>query len=155
MESSKLPLKTVLAALDLNAKAAWDELTEDERKSVNFWLLNRYMSSATGSRKEVEDAVLRTNIFYNKHWNEIKPGVKGHPKLLWQLLCMSGGTGKIETHPWIGLKQKKDSNNKYVKLLLTLYPNMKYDEAELLVRISTKKELEQLIKAHGQEDLGK
>jgi hypothetical protein len=155
MEKNKLPLKDILAALDLNAKAVWDELTEDERKSVNFWLLNRYMSSVTGSRTAVEDAVLRTNLYYNKHWNEIKPSSNGHPKLLWQLLCMSGGTGKIETHPWIGLKQKKDSNNKYVKLILTLYPNMKYDEAETLVRISTKKELEQLINAHGQENIDK
>ena len=153
MESSKLPIKDILAALDLNAKSVWDELSEEERKSVNFWLLNRWISSVTGSRKAVEDAVLRTNLYYNKNWNSI--GVKKNPKLLWQLLCMSGGTGKIETHPWIGLKRKADSNNKYVKLLLTLYPNMKYDEAELLVRISTKKELEQLIKAHGQEDLGK
>lgn len=155
MESSKLPIKDILAALDLNAKSVWDELSEEERKSVNFWLLNRWMSSVTGSRRAVEDAVLRTNLYYNKHWNEIKPGNKGHPKLLWQLLCMSGGTGSIETHPWIGLKQKKDSNNKYVKLLLKLYPNMKHDEVELLVKISTKKELDQLIKAHGQEDLVK
>jgi hypothetical protein len=153
MESNKLPLKDVLAALDLNAKLVWDELTQDERKSVNFWLLNRYMSSTTGSRKAVEDAVLRTNKFYNKHWNELKAGDKGHPKLLWQLLCMRGGTGKIETHPWIALQTKKDSKNKYVKLLLKLYPNMKHDEAELLARISTKKELDQLVKAHGQEDI--
>jgi hypothetical protein len=153
MEKGKLPVKDVLAALDLNAKNVWDELTEEERKSVNFWLLNRYMSSSTGSRQDVEDAVLRTNAFYNKHWNTI--GVKKHPKLLWQLLCMSGGTGKIETHPWIGLTQKKDSKNKYVKLLLKLYPNMKYDDAELYVRISTKKELDQLIEAHGQENIDK
>lgn len=153
MESSKLPIKDILAALDLNAKSVWDELSEEERKSVNFWLLNRWISSVTGSRKAVEDAVLRTNLYYNKNWNSI--GVKKNPKLLWQLLCMSGGTGKIETHPWIGLKRKADSNNKYVKLLLKLYPNMKHDEVELLVKISTKKELNQLIKAHGQEDLVK
>lgn len=153
MASNGLPVKDVLAALDLNAKSVWDELTEDERKSINFWLLNRYISSVTGSRAAVEDAVLRTNKYYNLHWNEIKPSSKGHPKLLWQLLCMSGGTGNIEKHPWIGLKQKKDSNNKYVKLLLKLYPNMKYDDAELLARISTKKEINDLIKSHGQEDL--
>jgi hypothetical protein len=153
METGKLPLKDVLAALDLNAKSVWDELTEEERKSVNFWLLNRYMSSTTGARQHVEDAVLRTNTFYNKHWNTI--GVKKNPKLLWQLLCMSGGTGAIEKHPWIGLAQKKDSKNKYVKLLLTLYPNMKYDDAELHVRLSTKKELDQLVEAHGREKIDK
>lgn len=153
MNKDKLALKDILAAIDLDAKSVWDELSEQQRKDINFWLLNRYVSSTIGSRQKVEDAVLRTNLFYNKHWNTI--GVKRHPKLLWQLLCMSGGTGSIESHPWIGLKQKKDSNNKYVKMLLNLYPDMKYDDAELLVRISTKKEIEQLVNAHGQENIGK
>ena len=151
--NNKLPLKDVLAAIDLNAKQVWDELTDDEKKSINFWLLNRYISSTTGPREKVEDAVLRTNVFYNKYWNEIKPSGKGHPKLLWQLLCMSGGTKQIEKHPWIGLKQKKDSANKFVKLLLKLYPNMKYDDAELLVKISSRKELEALVNSHGQEKI--
>jgi hypothetical protein len=153
MENNKLPLKDVLAALDYGAKSVWDELSEEQKKSVNFWLLNRYMSSVTGSRQAVEDAVLRTNLFYNKHWNII--GVKKNPKLLWQLLCMAGGTEKIESHPWIGLTQKKDSKNKHVKLLLDLYPNMKYEDAELHARISTKKEIQELVHAHGKEYIDK
>lgn len=153
MTEENLKLKDILAAIDLNAKQVWNELTEQQKKSINFWLLNRYVSSVTGSREKVENAVLATNQFYNKHWNEIKPSDKGHPQLLWYLLCMSGGTNQIENHKWIGLKQKKDSKNKFVKLILSLYPNMKYDDAELLARISTTKEIEQLVKSHGKDKI--
>ena len=48
----------------------------------------------------------------------------------------------------IGLKKKKDSSSKAVKFLYELYPNMKLDEAELLAKISTKKELKQLAEEH-------
>ena len=40
---NKLPLKDVLAAIDMNAKNVWDELSDDERKQVSFYLLNRYV----------------------------------------------------------------------------------------------------------------
>ena len=34
---NKLPLKDVLAAIDMNAKNVWDELSDDERKQVSFY----------------------------------------------------------------------------------------------------------------------
>ena len=62
----KLPLKDVLAAIDLNAKNVWDELTDEERKQVSFYLLNRYVSSVKGTREKVQLAVSQTNEYYNK-----------------------------------------------------------------------------------------
>ena len=141
MAQAKLPIKDVLAAIDMGAKSVWDELNEEERKSVGFWLLNRYASSVKGNREKQELAVFKTNEFYNKNWNEL--GMK-HPKLQWQLICQSGNTGKIEFHPWIGFKKKNGDNSKGIKLLKQIHPNMKEDEIELLANISTKKELKQL-----------
>jgi hypothetical protein len=63
---------------------------------------------------------------------------------MWQLLCMSGNTGKIEFHPYIGFKKKGESNSKAIKLLEQIYPHLKSDEVELLARTNTKKELKQL-----------
>ena len=146
--AEKLPLKDILAAIDFNAKGAWKELSDDERKQVSFWLLNRYVSSVKGSYEKQALAVFKTNEYYNKNFNDLQ---KNHKQLLWQLLCASGGTGKIEFHQWLGLKQKKDSNSKSVKLLAQIYPNMKQDEVELLARISTKKEIKELAKEHGFE----
>jgi len=138
---NKLPIKDILAAIDMGAKSVWDELNEEERKSVGFWLLNRYASSVTGNREKQELAIFKTNEFYNKNWNEL--GMR-HPKLQWQLICQSGNTGKIEFHPWIGFKKKNGDNSKGIKLLKQIHPNMKEDEIELLANISTKKELKQL-----------
>ena len=145
MAQAKLPIKDVLAAIDMGAKSVWDELNEEERKSVGFWLLNRYVSSVKGNREKQELAIFKTNEFYNKNWNEL--GMK-HPKLQWQLICQSGNTGKIEFHPWIGFKKKNGDNSKGIKLLKQIYPNMKEDEIELLANLSTKKELKQSAEEH-------
>jgi hypothetical protein len=147
MAQQKLPIKDILAAIDMGAMNVWDELSDDEKKQVNFWLLNRYVSSVTGSREKQELAVFKTNEYYNKNWNEL--GTR-HPKLQWQLLCQAGNTGKIEFHKWLGFKQKKGNNNAQ-KLLEKIYPNMKQDEVELLARLSTKKELKEIAEEHGIE----
>jgi len=140
-----LPVKDILAAIDMNAKNVWNELSDEEKKQVNFWLLNRYVSSVKGNRDAQELAVFKTNEYYNKNWNEL--GTR-HPKLQWQLLCQSGNTGKIEFHQWIGFK-KKQGNNNAQKLLAQIYPNMKQDEVDLLAKLSTKKELKQLAEEYG------
>ena len=145
MTKDKLPIKDILAAIDMGGKSVWDELSDDERKQVSFWLLNRYVSSVQGSREKQELAVFKVNEYYNKNWNVL--GTK-HPKLQWQLLCQAGNTGKIEYHSWIGFKKRDGSTGKAMSLLEKLNPNMKTDEVELLARISTKKELKQLAEDH-------
>lgn len=150
--ANKLPIKDILAAVDMNAKEVWKEFDDDEKKQVSFWLLNRYVSSVTGDRDKQELAILKTNEYYNKHFNDIGVGKEnGHQELMWQLLCASGGTEKIEFHQWIGFKKKGGNNDKAVKLLERIYPNMKADEVELLAGLSTKKELKQLAEEYGIE----
>ena len=93
---NKLPLKDVLAAIDMGAKEIWDELSNDEKKQVSFFLLNRYVSSQKGVRDSQELAVFKTNEYYNKNFFNIQK----HKKLLWQLLCISGNTKNIQYHEW-------------------------------------------------------
>lgn len=145
MAQNTLPVKDILAAIDMGAKNVWDELSAEEKKQVNFWLLNRYVSSVKGNREAQELAVFKTNEYYNKNWNSL--GTR-HPKLQWQLLCMSGNTGKIEFHQWLGFKQKGKANNSSIKVLQEIYPNMKQDEVELLAELSTTKEIKQLAEEH-------
>ena len=139
----KLPLKDILAAIDLNAKNVWDELSDEERKQVSFYLLNRYVSSVKGTREKAELAVFKTNEYYNKGFFVLQK----HKKLLWQLLCMSGNTGKIQYHEWIGYKHKKTSN-KDQKELEKIYPNMKQDELQLMLSLMTKKEFKELLEQY-------
>jgi len=147
-QKNKLPLSEIFMALDMDAKGAYKEWTEEERKELNFWLLNRYASSVSGSQDAKEWAVIATNEYYNKNWNVL--GTR-HPQLQWQLLCAThNATRKSRHHQWLGLKQK-GSDNKAVKFLKEMFPNMKIDEVELLARISTTKELKELAEQHGMD----
>ena len=145
---NKLPLKDVLAAIDMNAKNVWDELSDDERKQVSFYLLNRYVSAVKGSKQDKELQILKTNQYYNKNFFTLS---SKHKKLLWYLLCMTANTSKsIRYHEWIGYKQKvSNSTAKAIKFLEKLYPTKKQDELKLLATINTTKELKQLA-----EDMG-
>jgi len=152
MANKELDLfKVLIPAIDNNIKELYDAAGEDGKKDISndLWNLNRYISSIKSSREKQELAVFKTNEYYNKNWAVL--GSK-HPKLQWQLLCVSGNTGKSEFHPWIALKQRKSSNNKVIKFLESIYPEMKYDELEVLAAISTKKELKELAEENGIEN---
>ena len=144
MAQSKIPLAALLDAFDKNDKKVFDDIPKENHKDIGFWLLNRYMSVVQGSTAAQENAVLKVNEIYNKNWNSL--GAR-HPKLQWQLLCVCGNTGKAERHQWISFS--KSNLSKEAKLLLQIYPHLKDDEAETLARISTKKELRELAKEHG------
>jgi hypothetical protein len=150
MSVDKLQISEILAAIDMNAKSVWTELSPEHQKQVSFWLLNRYVSAVKGNRDAQELAIFKTNEYYNKHWAVL--GVK-HAQLQWQLLCVCGNTNKIEYHPWIGFKKKVETNSAALKLLATVYPNMKSSDLELLAALSTKKELKKLAEDHGIENI--
>lgn len=148
--ADKLEIKEILNWIDNGYKDVWDQLEDDHKKQISFWLLNRYVASVNGSREKQELAIFKTNEYYNKHFNTIGVGKEnGHQKLMWQLLVMSGSTGKNEFHPWIGFKKKAGGNDKAVKLLEQIYPNMKADEVDLLAKICTTKELRNLAEEYG------
>ena len=152
MAQAKLPVKDILAAIDMNAKSVWKEFTVEERKQVSFWLLNRYISAVQGSTDDQALAVFKTNEYYNKHFNTIGVGKEnGHQELMWQLLCISGAWGKIKFHPYIGFKKKGTNNNNAIKLLERIHPNMKQREVEMLAGMYTTKELKQLAEDHNIE----
>jgi hypothetical protein len=151
MANKELDLfKVIMPAIDNNIKELYDAASDEGRKDIkgDLWNLNRYVSCVNGNNEKQELAVFKVNEYYNKNWAVL--GAK-HPKLQWQLLCISGNTKKKEFHPWIKLQRTADTSNKSVKLLSQIYPNMKMDEVELLARISTKKEIRELAKAHGYE----
>jgi len=88
---TKLPIKDVLAAIDMGARNVWDEISDDERKQVSFWLLNRYVSSIAGNREKQELAIFKTNEYYNKNYMVVSK----HQKLMWQLISLCYHTNKL------------------------------------------------------------
>jgi hypothetical protein len=145
--SEKIELKEKMAAVDMGARTMWDEMDDLQRKSLKqeFFILNRYISNVKGQPRDTQEHfVLTVNEYFNKYWYDLQ----NHPKLMWQLLSMCAHESKkIFYHEWIGFKKKKD--NKRIKFLNLVYPDMKDDEVELLAKLSELSELKAMA-----EDLG-
>ena len=150
--SEKIELKEKLAAVDQNVRELWDAMDATQQKALKseFFILNRYVSSAAGQKREVQEHfILTVNEYFNKHWNELQK----HPKLMWMLLCMCSYNGdKVFWHEWIGYKKKAGTNNKKIKFLEELYPNKKRDEVEMLSQLMTDKEIKDLARSHGMDE---
>ncbi len=146
--TEKIELKDKLAAVDLGARNLWDDINDDQRKSLKqeFFILNRYISNVKGQTRETQEHfVLTVNEYFNKHWNTLQK----HPKLMWQLLCMcSHESKKIFFHEWIGYKKKK-GDSKRIKFLEEKFPHLKDDELELLAEMTELSELKQLAEDYG------
>ena len=149
--TEKVELKEKLLAVDQNMKELWDAMDADQQKSLKseFFILNRYISSAKGEKREIQEHfVLTVNEYFNKHWNTLQK----HPKLLWMLLCMCSYDGnRTFFHEWIGNK-KKSAGGKKLKFLEELYPNRKQDELELLADLLTDKEVKELGRKYGMDE---
>ncbi len=149
--SDKIELKEKIAFVDLNVRAAWDEMTPEQQKSLKseYFILNRYISNVKGQSRELQEHfVLTVNEYFNKHWNDFQK----HPKLLWLLLCMCSYNGeKTFYHEWLGNKKKTGSGKK-MKFLEEIYPSRKRDELELLAQLSTDKDLKELARKHGMDE---
>ena len=139
-----LKLNEILAAVDLNGKEVWDDLTEEQRKSVVFFTLNRYISSVQGSREDLEHFVLLGNERFNKNLFLL---LNKHNKLLWQLACSCGHESKkVFFHKWLKLTKTKDKREDF---LSTLFPNMKIEDVRTMAAITSDKEIKEYCKELG------
>ncbi len=137
--SRKIQLSEVLAAVDLDGKAVWDDLDAEQRKrDINFFTLNRYISCVQGSRELQEFHVVVGHERYNKNLFVI---MKNHPQLVWQTACAcSYDADKVMRHKWLSLKKQTD---KKLNFLATLFPDKKMDDLETLSAITTTKEIKE------------
>lgn len=145
--SDKLPLNTVLAAIDKKDYGFYDRLSDEHKKQVAPFLLNRYVSLVKGS-SELQAYYLMAG---NQRVNSLYFELAKHPKLVWQLLCtVSPGMG-TQFHQWVGHKKKdKKNDNKRRKQIEALHPNAKSDELNLLAQLYSDKELKTIQEAHGE-----
>ena len=139
-----LKLNEILAAVDLNGKAVWDDLTDEQRKGIVFYTLNRYISSVQGSREDQEHFVLLGNERFNKNLFLL---LNKHNKLLWQLACSCGHESKkVFFHKWLKLTKTKDKREDF---LSTLFPNMKIEDVRTMAAITSDKEIKEYCKELG------
>ena len=144
----KLSINNEMSVFDRKDREFYDNLTDEERKKFSTFLMIRYGSSVLGSRDLQEFYVISCNERLNKHFFALHK----HPKLQWLMATtVSPGMG-TQRHQWIATKKKEAGPAGSVKKQLAeLFPNMKQDELDLMANLTTKKELDQYLKKHGQE----
>ena len=145
--SDKLNIANEMAQFDKKNRDFYDSLTAEELKKFSNYLMIRWGSCVQGSRELQEFYVISCNERLNKHFFS----VNRHPKLQWLMATsVSPGMG-THRHQWISLKKKEAGSSSIRKQLAELYPTMKNDELDLLARITTKQEIDEYVKAHGNE----
>ena len=145
--SDKLNIANEMAQFDRKNRDFYNSLTDEEKKKFSNYLMVRWGSSVQGGRDLQEYYLISCNERLNKHFF----AVNKHPQLQWLMATtVSPGMGTFK-HQWIAPKKKEAGSNAIQKQLAELFPNMKRDEIELLAKLTTKKELDQYIKDHGQD----
>jgi len=139
-------LRNGLKAVDFRNKDYFDRIDDKEKSLYSPYMLMRYVSSVSSKDPfYVEHYVEMVNECVNKHCFTL--GSK-HKKLMWILTAMCGAETQ-QFHPWI--KPMKRVANKSLKKLMQIYPNWKEADLEVLDKLITDRELEELIEAHGIE----
>ena len=143
----KLSINNEMAQFDRKNRGFYDNLTVEEKKKFSNFLMIRYGSSVQGSRDLQEFYLIATNERLNKHFFAINK----HPKLQWlSATTVSPGMG-TQRHQWIAPKKKEPGAGSLKKQIAELYPHLKDDEIDLMAKINTKKDIEEYIKASGQD----
>ncbi len=145
--NSPLYIGNEMSAFDRKDRRYYDKFTDEERKQFSTYLMLRYGASIEGSVDFQSYYLLATNENVNKYFFDLNK----HPKLQW-LLCttVSPNMGK-QKHYWQGAK-KKENNNKAVKFLTALYPQLKDDEIKLLAELNDKRDLTDMARKLGWDD---
>ena len=88
MAAEKIAIKEILSWIDNGQSDIWNDLEDEHKKQISFWLLNRYVSGYKVVATSKSLLCLKLTNITIRHFNDIGVGKdNGHPKLMWQLLC--------------------------------------------------------------------
>jgi hypothetical protein len=145
--SDKLNIANEMKVFDHKVRTFYDDLTPEERKKFSTYLMIRWGSAVQGSRELQEFYVIATNERLNKHFFNVGK----HPKLQWLLATTVSPDMGSQRHQWIAPKKKEPGASGIRKQLAELYPHLRDDELNLMAEINTKKDIDEYLKASGQE----
>jgi hypothetical protein len=145
--SDKLNIANEMSQLDRKNRDFYRDLTAEERKKFSNYLMIRWASGVQGARELQEFYVIATNERLNKHFFSLGK----LPELQW--LCATTVSPDLgaQRHQWISPRKKEPGASSVKKQLSNLFPHLKSDEIDLLAEITTKKELAEYVRQHGQE----
>jgi len=145
--SDKLSIANEMRQLDSKNRDFYDELTPEERKKFSTFLMLRWGSAVEGSRELQEYYVQSCNHYLNRHFF----AMSRHPKLQWLMAtAVSPGMGTMR-HNWIAPKKKESGASARRRALQEIFPHYKDDEIDVMMSLTTQKEIDQYLKQAGQE----
>jgi hypothetical protein len=147
--SDKLSINYEMAMLDTKNREFFDNLTPEEQKKFNPYLMIRWAASVSGSPELQSYYLMSVNERLNKQFFDIS--ATEHKKFQWLLATTVSPDMGRQKYVWLGAK-KKENNNKAEKFLRSLYPHLKDDDIELLGRLNDKNDLKRLAREHGWDD---
>ncbi len=146
MNKATLTIKTEMQAIDTKNRTWYNSLTDEEKKSLNIWVLTRYLSSVKHSIKDFETHYIEwTNELINTHSNILRT----HPELQFKLMQVVG-LGKAQFHPWLA-PGKRGKDNKVLKWVKEHNLEWNDDECDLYISLTPKEEIQDLMLQHGME----
>jgi hypothetical protein len=144
----KLSISNEMKMFDGKVREFYDDLTTEERKKFSTFLMLRYGSSVRGSAELQQWYLRATNERLNINFFD----VGRHPKLQWLLATTVSPDMGNQYHEWIAPKKKNSENNKTLKFIRNLYPELKEDDISLLGRINSQDDIKQLARQLGYDD---
>lgn len=147
--TDKLSIKNEMAQFDRKNREFYDDLSDEEKKKFSPYLMIRYGSTVGGSADLQAYYLMSCNERLNKNFFDVS--TTQHKKLQWLLATtVSPGMGN-QFHQWIAPK-KKTTDNKAVKFIRSLRPELKDDDIKLLSELNSSDELKKLARDLGWEE---
>ena len=144
-------IKEEMSALDRRNFQWYNNLSEEDQKSLSMYVLMRWAASTSSNVTEINEHYLTmVNELVNVNFNDMRK----HPELQWRLLqCAAIGTNQY--HQWIKpMKKKKDTskNPKLFGFYEELFPQFNDNEIEMLIAMQEPNDIKELLTEHGYSD---
>jgi hypothetical protein len=147
--SDKLNIGNEMRQFDRKNRDFYNELTDEERKKFSPYLMIRWGSAVEGSRDLQEFYVISTNERLNKHFFAVN--TTAHKKLQWLMATAVSPDMGTPRHVWIAPKKKEAGASAKRKSLNEIYPGYKDDEIDVMMQLTTQKEIDAYNKSAGQD----
>ena len=145
--SDKLNIANEMRQFDRKNRSFYDELSAEEKKKFSTYLMIRWGSAVEGSRELQEFYVISCNERLNKHFFDVAK----HPKLQWLMATAVSPDMGTPRHTWIAPKKKEAGASAKRRALQEIFPHYKDDEIEVMMQITTQKEIDEYNRAAGKD----
>jgi hypothetical protein len=147
--SEKLSIANEMRQFDRKNRNFYNELTDEERKKFSPYLMIRWGSAVEGSKDLQEFYVIATNERLNKHFFAVN--TTAHKKLQWLMATAVSPDMGTPRHVWIAPKKKEAGVSAKRKALQEIYPTYKNDEIDVMMQLTSQKEIDAYFKSTGED----